>query len=527
MKIFVIFTCLLVVVQSQSDEILSCKHRCLHVYDTNLPCQCNDVCADYGNCCDDFFTERCNEASFSSCENRCKVNYDYKQDCQCNDQCPDYGNCCADFEDVGCPYIQSGVTTPAPPMSPDSCAGRCGDKYNISAVCQCDRYCIGFNDCCQDAKEMCPRLYPTNPPLMTTTAKATTTTKSAYDSCLNRCGDGLDNRFNCQCNTACKNYGDCCPDYDNLCLGSTTTSPLDSCRDRCGDGLDNNYNCQCNSACVNFGDCCADYEELCQPINFDEFVTQLWAADVNRIPQQYYSTDYQAYKEDYGNYDDLAPNKLFTSFNESYIYNQGTFNTFIELCDNYEPFETIPENDTAADQQEVEEFLDDIFSTQVMTITTQQLITSGIVGSELELRNQVREMWFTHYNRKADFDSSGFEHVFCGEFKTSTSVNGFHNWVIFYQREKTGNLNYHGWTGQAEPGQLGVQFEWDGAMKSRSSIMLGVSPEFEFAVFTSCWLVNPNTITTITVTDESETYILDVQTYVQDGKYVGSCYFAV
>lgn len=75
---------------------------------------------------------------------------------------------------------------------------------------------------------------------------------------------------------------------------------------------------------------------------------------------------------------------------------------------------------------------------------------TGEISNEAELRAIILEIWFTHYNRKADFDSSGFEHVFCGEFKTASSVNGFHNWVTLYQREKTGDLNYHGWTGQAE-----------------------------------------------------------------------------
>ncbi|PIK62527.1 putative poly(U)-specific endoribonuclease-like isoform X1 [Apostichopus japonicus] len=475
--IFMVFAA----VNAQTDPLLSCKHRCLHVYDNTLPCQCNDVCADYGNCCSDFYTEACDQASYSSCAKRCMIVYDWDEDCQCNDQCKQNSNCCPDFDDVGCPYIQSGVTTlqpgtlTPPAMFPDSCAGRCGSKYNRTAECQCDPYCTGFNDCCDDVKTRCSNLFPTEPSPVTT----------------------------------------------------TPPTLLDSCVDRCGDGLDSNFNCQCNSACVTYQDCCADYSSICIPINFDEFVSELWANDVNRIPDQYYAADYQAFKQDYGNQADLAPNNLFTTFDETYIYNQGTFQTFLNLCDNYEPYETIPEDDTASDQIEVEEFLDDIFNTEVMEITTQTLIDAGEISNEADLRAIILEIWFTHYNRKADFDSSGFEHVFCGEFKTASSVNGFHNWVTLYQREKTGDLNYHGWTGQAEPNQLGLQFKWNGAIKSRSSIVLGVSPEFELAVFTACWIINPNAITTFTVTDGSDTYDMSVQAYVQDGKYVGTCYFVV
>ena len=53
-------------------------------------------------------------------------------------------------------------------------------------------------------------------------------------------------------------------------------------------------------------------------------------------------------------------------------------------------------------------------------------------------------MWFELYSRTSDLDSSGFEHVFAGEFRTSAKVNGFHNWLQLYLKERDGNLNYYG-----------------------------------------------------------------------------------
>ena len=39
------------------------------------------------------------------------------------------------------------------------------------------------------------------------------------ETCNGRCNAALDNTKPCQCNSACVNYGDCCPDYQSLCNG--------------------------------------------------------------------------------------------------------------------------------------------------------------------------------------------------------------------------------------------------------------------------------------------------------------------
>lgn len=41
----------------------------------------------------------------------------------------------------------------------------------------------------------------------------------------------------------------------------------------------------------------------------------------------------------------------------------------------------------------------------------------------------LKESWFGLYKRTVENDSSGFEHVFCGEIKSQDgSVTGLHNW---------------------------------------------------------------------------------------------------
>lgn len=71
--------------------------------------------------------------------------------------------------------------------------------------------------------------------------------------------------YNCQCNSPCERYGDCCADYQPVCVsgGGSTEPALSSCQNRCGDKEDYDYNCQCNSYCTKYGDCCDDYSAQC------------------------------------------------------------------------------------------------------------------------------------------------------------------------------------------------------------------------------------------------------------------------
>lgn len=53
-------------------------------------------------------------------------------------------------------------------------------------------------------------------------------------------------------------------------------------------------------------------------------------------------------------------------------------------------------------------------------------------------------MWFELYGRDGGRQSSsGFEHVFVGEYKEG-EVGGLHNWIQIFLLEKAGALNYTG-----------------------------------------------------------------------------------
>eukprot|EP00755_Sulcionema_specki_P004930 Sspe_Gene.31380::Locus_15488_Transcript_1_2_Confidence_0.625_Length_1187::g.31380::m.31380 len=99
--------------------------------------------------------------------------------------------------------------------------------------------------------------------------------------------------------------------------------------------------------------------------------------------------------------------------------------------------------------------------------------------------------------RGGPLDSSGFEHVFIGEEDDSRDrLTGFHNWVQLYREEQAGRLDYHGYIarGHDRPAEtshiLSLQFTCtdaeDGSVdeKALSTSFIGVSPEFEIALYT-------------------------------------------
>ena len=134
-------------------------------------------------------------------------------------------------------------------------------------------------------------------------------------------------------------------------------------------------------------------------------------------------------------------------------------------------------------------------------------------------------------------DSSGFEHVFVGEVKDG-SVSGFHNWIMFYLEERRGNVDFRGYikpksscresftaeTNDDDP-VLTLQFKWNGAEKFVGTSFIGVTPEFEMALYTMAFLCGDCDENVITLDCGSEKFDLDVKCHKYDGNTkVGSCY---
>ncbi|XP_056137204.1 uridylate-specific endoribonuclease C [Lampris incognitus] len=240
---------------------------------------------------------------------------------------------------------------------------------------------------------------------------------------------------------------------------------------------------------------------------------ELWRLDVNRMtPGVDYSISVQA-KAGFVNQgshvvQDHASQPLFSNVNETKLRTITTFSRFMKLLDNYERSTGMTEQVTPEEVTENNLFLDAVLRTEVMKRAHRYLVSKGKSRSDQrQFKNQLYSIWFHQYHRDRNggVDSCGFEHVFVGETKFGREIIGFHNWVQFYLQEKNRHLDYKGYKARENdvPDQddyvLNLQFSWHGLVKPLGSAFIGVSPEFEMALFTVVFLMNTDRSTTVLV----------------------------
>lgn len=346
-------------------------------------------------------------------------------------------------------------------------------------------------------------------------------------SCSGRCNTSVDRSKPCQCNTSCSRFGDCCSDYESLCV--EVEEPL-SCLNRCAIRYDKSLPCQCNDQCTEFGNCCADYNDVCEVIENPGSVSNAELAAI--------SEDMLLLEEENNvaslvkiNLQGQMPKDGSDNANEpllevdSSAYERTTLKKMIALYNNYEAPVGVREVETAEETTEINEFLDAILLTPIMEKISTFLAEKGFVPKS-SFRQAFQKIWFGAYSRQNGvLGSSGFEHVFLGELKNG--VSGFHNWVFFAQEELNKNLNYKGYIKQFSLGSKGLVisegFEWMNAAKPISSMFIGTSPEFELAVYTLCFYSRPNAICPLVFNGNK----LGIQTFdltSNGGKFVGSAY---
>lgn len=117
-------------------------------------------------------------------------------------------------------------------------------------------------------------------------------------------------------------------------------------------------------------------------------------------------------------------------------------------------------------------------------------------------------------------------------FVEDGKISGFHNWIQLYLEEKAGNLDYRGYIKPRSNNEastndddqlLTIQFTWKGVEKSVGSSFIGTSPEFEFALYSMCFLVGEEE-NDVTLTMGDDTFDLAVKCYRIAGQKVGTSF---
>lgn len=238
--------------------------------------------------------------------------------------------------------------------------------------------------------------------------------------------------------------------------------------------------------------------EMPVDISISEAAQHLWDLDVNRLtPNQDYKVNVQGGKKPYWK-EDNADDPLFEFVDRS-AFRRPTYKAFIELLDNYSAEVGVEESVSYEERKENYRFLNTIMQTAPMQFCHSYCVANGedVPEDPKEFIDLLNRIWFRLYSRgNGGRDSSGFEHVFVGEIKNE-KVSGFHNWIYFYSEERKGNVDYRGYIKPKSYSDaptndddqvLTLQFEWNGVLKNVGTSFIGVSPEFEFALYTMCFL---------------------------------------
>ncbi|XP_013912028.1 PREDICTED: poly(U)-specific endoribonuclease [Thamnophis sirtalis] len=330
--------------------------------------------------------------------------------------------------------------------------------------------------------------------------------------------------------------------------------PADSCQGRCNEKYDKKDECHCDDKCEQKQNCCGDYHIHCRTGTTDgkekegfsyrdntitdeelQVVSEkIYHCDRNRAAESDIVLNKQYFTSKTSGQEDNSPEKLFSYVNHKKLFSRPSYASFIKLLDNYNAHVGTQEKFTQEQMKEQDNFLQEIMKTEVMKELYTFLHSKHRYDTEAEFVADLKNMWFGLYSRGKDEegDSSGFEHVFLGEIKNE-KVSGFHNWIRFYLLEKQGIVNYFSysydgpWT--SYPDVLGIQFNFDGFYKEVGSAFIGSSPEFEFGLYSLCFIARPSRVCHLKIGGKNldiQTYAWDKSTYGNGKRYIATAYVA-
>lgn len=225
---------------------------------------------------------------------------------------------------------------------------------------------------------------------------------------------------------------------------------------------------------------------------------KLWELDTNRLePNVHYELNIQVGKTAYAR-GDAAHEPLF-KYVDPCVFERRSYKVLFDLLDNYERETGVAERVTPKELAENNAFLNAVIDTAPMRYAHVWLVKNKkFVGDMQGFKKKLESIWFGLYRRESRNDSSGFEHVFVGEEKNG-KICGCHNWLQVYNEERRGRIDYRGYIRPKQRGHnfmephnkeqlITIQFRWDNEIKLVSTSLIGVSPEFEMALYTMCFL---------------------------------------
>ncbi|XP_029170922.1 poly(U)-specific endoribonuclease homolog [Nylanderia fulva] len=241
------------------------------------------------------------------------------------------------------------------------------------------------------------------------------------------------------------------------------------------------------------------------PISNDEvkkLTENLLSMDKNNA-YQYITVNLQGETKEDGTTDDASLPLLDV---KPEAYEIPTIKSVLALHDNYEMDVKTKETVTPEERKEESELLDKFLETDVFKTAMKFLVDKEFIpNDEYEFRDTLRRIWFSQFQRvEGEPSSSGFEAVFLAE-KLDSFMIGPQNWIYFAKQEAQKKLDYRGYIKDVKLGDKGEAIKIRSAFNipdtkhAISTLLVGLSPELEMALYTVCFYVRPNDVCPISL----------------------------